>query len=560
MTPAALEKYTEWQQSEWNASVRVDPEDPSLVELAIKARDAYEATIASQENRAQLKMLLDKPGAATAAERVDLQAIDRLIRRVSGKSQQRARLAELELQQLHALYSFAYTVGETHPTAQQLRATLDTSTDVTARLDAWTALQDVGPYLKTDAGEIRDIRNKLAEGSGKPNLVALRAGEVGLSDADASKLLAKMNEDLRPLYRELHTWTRHHLAERYGQPVPDGLPVHWLPGTHGQDWSGIIPDPVAEAASFERAEDIATAAITFAGSIGLPPLGDDFLTRSSLYPPDPNSPLQKSPRPATFAVDLGEDVRVLASLRPDLASWRTAHREIAYAEAWLSASKAQKLPWRRIPAHPLVRDTAATWLALGATQPARLQAQRRISADKVPDPMQVLLHQALNYVVFVPFAGGTMAGFERAMYAEAEPMDTLNARYWDLAQHWQALSPPAPRSERWADALTRPQVVENPGSYALHALSVVAVFQLHEAAAAKVGADAWTVDLAEHKEVGAMLEALWAADLEGRPFPAAIQAATGAELSAQAMVRYFKPLHDWLVVQNVGRTNTVPNL
>jgi peptidyl-dipeptidase A len=279
-----------------------------------------------------------------------------------------------------------------------------------------------------------------------------------------------------------------------------------------------------------------------------------------LYPADPASPLQKSPRPSTFSVDLDHDVRVLASLRGDLQSWRVAHREFTYAEAWVSAASTQKLPLRRIPANPLVRDTTATWIGLGAIQPVRLQAERKIASDKVPDPMQVLLHQALNFVTFMPFAGGTMAGFERALYAEAEPVDTLNARYWALVQRWQGIQPPAARSERWADALTRPQVNENPGAYALHALSIAAVFHLHEAAATKVGGDVWTVDLANRPEVGRMLQDLWAADVQGKPFLTNVKDVAGAELSAQAMIRYFKPLQDWLVVQNVGRTAALPNL
>jgi hypothetical protein len=57
-----------------------------------------------------------------------------------------------------------------------------------------------------------------------------------------------------------------------------------------------------------------------------------------------------------------------------------------------------------------------------------------------------------------------------------------------------------------------------------------------------------------------MLQDLWAADVQGKPFLTNVKDVAGAELSAQAMIRYFKPLQDWLVVQNVGRTAALPNL
>ena len=54
-------------------------------------------------------------------------------------------------------------------------------------------------------------------------------------------LMKKMNEELLPLYRELHTYARYELAKKYGvKEVPDYLPAHWLPNRWGQDWSAMV--------------------------------------------------------------------------------------------------------------------------------------------------------------------------------------------------------------------------------------------------------------------------------------------------------------------------------
>ena len=58
-----------------------------------------------------------------------------------------------------------------------------------------------------------------------------------MTTAEMLALLDQLIGELRPLYRELHTWARYELAERYEQPVPDLLPAHWLPNRWGQQWT-----------------------------------------------------------------------------------------------------------------------------------------------------------------------------------------------------------------------------------------------------------------------------------------------------------------------------------
>ncbi len=67
------------------------------------------------------------------------------------------------------------------------------------------------------------------------------ASEYGMTtDELIARRSTQINRELRPLFRELHTWARHELARRYGQPVPDLIPAHWLPNRWGQDWAALV--------------------------------------------------------------------------------------------------------------------------------------------------------------------------------------------------------------------------------------------------------------------------------------------------------------------------------
>ena len=61
-----------------------------------------------------------------------------------------------------------------------------------------------------------------------------QVSSYGMSVEEMMRLNHGFVREIWPLYRELHTWTRHELAERYGAEVPEMLPAHWLPNRWGQ--------------------------------------------------------------------------------------------------------------------------------------------------------------------------------------------------------------------------------------------------------------------------------------------------------------------------------------
>ncbi|HEY9013645.1 MAG TPA: M2 family metallopeptidase, partial [Gemmatimonadales bacterium] len=171
-----------------------------------------------------------------------------------------------------------------------------------------------------------------------------------------------------------------------------------------------------------------------------------------------------------------------------------------------------------------------------------------------------LLQEALATVVFIPFAAGTMTRFEHALYAGGLPADRFNATWWDLARTYQGVVPPGKRDERWADALTKTHINDDPAQYYDYALSYALLFQLHDHIARQIlHQNPHDTDYYGHREVGDFLRKLMAPGAS-RPWRETLRESTGRELDAKAMVEYFAPLYRWLQVQNRGRKATLPDL
>ena len=106
----------------------------------------------------------------------------------------------------------------------------------------------------------------------------------------ADEMMAQMrqfNRELRPLYRELHTYARYELAKKYNQPVPDQLPADWLPNRWGQDWSNMVTVEGMDldgALKDKSPEWIVKQGEEFYVSLGFPRLPQSFWDKSSLYP------------------------------------------------------------------------------------------------------------------------------------------------------------------------------------------------------------------------------------------------------------------------------------
>jgi len=372
-----------------------------------------------------------------------------------------------------------------------------------------------------------------------------------------------LNRDLRPLYRELHTWARYELAKRYNVPVPEQLPAHWLPNRWGQDWGALVEVKgldVNGALGRHSAEWVMKQGEEFYRSLGFDSLPASFWENSSLYLVPDNSPYKKNTHASAWHLDLDRDVRSLMSVEPNREWYETVHHELGHVYYYMSYSRPEVPLVLRSGANRAYHEGVGSMMGLASLQRRFLAGRGLVSPTAQVDSMAGLLQEALSYVVLMPFGAGTMTRFEHALYAENLPADQLNAKWWGLARKYQGIVPPAPRGERWADALTKTHINDDPAQYYDYALSYALLFQLHDHIAREIlHQDPHDTDYYGNHEVGAFLKRLMAPGAS-RPWRTVLKETTGRELDGKAMVEYFAPLYHWLQQQNRGRKATLPEI
>jgi peptidyl-dipeptidase A len=580
-----------WRASEWEAHTHVRTNDARFAEQAQTDRQAYLDALAdptwlqtARDVLREAERLLAAQEAKTAtaaaepageddappplpditpAQVAAVDAIRTLAREVSQPTAEtRAALDRKFTTVLRFRERASYKLDGTNVPREELAASYRESTSDEERRQRWIALLAPSADLKPGYAELRDLHNTIASKGGWENHLALSLHDYGMKQQDLELLLHEAEVALRPLFRELHTWTRHALAAQYGAEVPEDVPIHWLDDPLGTTWAGVVrlPDLDVTAGLELRGPDIMVRdAETWFTDVGLAPLPVSFWEKSSLYPSPPGERFGKTGGASTWEIDMSGDIRTLMSVVPTEGWMHATHRELAIAHAMHARSQAKlPAPIRMRPPRAL-QAALATWADLGASRTARLRKLGILDAAKTPSDQELLLQEALHWVAYVPFAAGTAYEFERLVYGESLPVDRMNTRWWELARQHQGVVPPETRAERWGDALSNPRLVDAPGHYVDHALAALIAFQVHVTLCERLGLDPRTADLSGHLEVGEAFTRI--AEAEGVvDFRKAVQDVTGEPLSAEPMMRYFAPLLEWLVEQNDGRLHTLPKL
>jgi peptidyl-dipeptidase A len=160
-----------------------------------------------------------------------------------------------------------------------------------------------------------------------------QVSEYDMSTEEMLALNRRFLEELWPLYRELHTWARYELPERYGAEVPDLLPAHWLPNRWGQSWSApvSVEGLDLEVALADRdTEWLVRQGEDFFVSLGFDPLPASFYEKSSMYPLPPDAEYKKNNHASAWHMDLGDEMRSLMSVVPTEYWWTTVHHELGH--------------------------------------------------------------------------------------------------------------------------------------------------------------------------------------------------------------------------------------
>lgn len=557
------ELVTTGSETSWQMQIHIVEGDSTNAIANNKAQEEMAKFTGSNENIEKARRYLKREADLDPLQVRQLKAI---LYKAANNPQSQEKLVsqriKAETKQTEDLFGFDFRIDGKSVSANAIDDALGTEKDPAKRLKAWEASKEVGKGLKKGLANLRGLRNQTVQALGYKDYFDYQVSDYGMTTDEMVTLLKDVNKDLYPLFRELHTWARYELARKYGaKEVPDLIPAHWLPNRWGQDWSSLVEvdglDLNAALKSQSR-EWIVKQGERFYVSIGFPELPKTFWEKSDLYPLAEGAGFKKNNHASAWHMDLDKDVRSLMSVEPNPEWYETSHHELGHIYYYISYSTPEVPPLLREGANRAYHEALGSLMGMAAMQQPFVENLGLIPKGTKTDQTQILLKEALNYVVFIPFSTGTMSMFEYELYSKNLPEDQFNKKWWDLAAQYQGIAPPSARGEEYCDAATKTHINDDAAQYYDYALSYLLLFQFHDHIAREIlHQDPHATNYYGNKEVGAFISSIMKPGASG-DWRKLLKEKTGSDLSAKAMVEYFQPLMAYLKEVNKGRKYTLP--
>ncbi|WP_435876852.1 M2 family metallopeptidase [Sphingomonas quercus] len=458
-------------------------------------------------------------------------------------------------------------VGGQPINGSDIEAKMGTDRNPAELKEMWKSWHDnVGKPMRGDYMQIVQITNKGARELGFADAGAMWRSGYDMPPEAFAKLMDRLWVQVRPLYEQLHCYTRAKLNEKYGeavQPATGPIRADLLGNMWAQEW-GNIYDIVAPAGAGDLGYDIGQlleakgydpvrmvkAGEGFYSSLGFAPLPASFWEHSQIVKPRDREVVCHA---SAWDVDNKDDLRIKMCTKVNSDDFVTIHHELGhnYYQRAYNRQPFLYMNGANDGFHEAIGDFVALSITpdylvkIGLLDPAKVP-----SADK---DIGLLLRQAMDKVAFLPF-GLLMDKWRWGVFDGSIKPGVYSAAWDSLRLQYQGVTPPVERSEQDFDPGAKYHIAAGV-PYARYFLARILQFQFYQAACAQAG---WTGPLHRcsfygDKAVGEKLNAMLAMG-QSRPWPDALQAFTGKrEIDGTAMIAYFQPLLDWLRTQNKGR-------
>jgi peptidyl-dipeptidase A len=354
-------------EAQWLASTDVKPAHDAAAEVAGKASAAFNgnpALIRETQELLKSKSKL-KPITVRELEKVLLNAAEGPM---TNPGLVNARI-KAETEQASTLNGFVFKLAGTNISVNQIDNLLQSSASLEERRAVWEASKQSGVALKPGLVKLQKLRNGVAQELGHKDYFALQVTGYGMTTDEMVKLQDDFLREMRPLYLQLHTYTKHALAKKFGQPVPKLIPAHWINNRWGQEWSGIVEAAKLESYFTNKAPEWVTkTAEEFYTGLGFPKLPQTFWSASDLYPVKPGEARKKNTHASCWHVDLDKDIRSLMSVEANQWWFMTAHHELGHGYYFVSYTRPEVPPLLRIGANPAFHEGMGELISLAAGQ------------------------------------------------------------------------------------------------------------------------------------------------------------------------------------------------
>ena len=388
-----------------------------------------------------------------------------------------------ESKQTSDLFGHDYKLNGKSVSTNDLDEVLKTSIVLEDRLAAWRSSKEVGKDLKDGLNNLRNLKNKTVQTLKYEDFFQYQVSEYGMSSEEMVTLCDQMVNEVWPLYRELHTWARYELAKKYSKEVPEFLPAHWLPNRWGQDWSSMVNVKGLNIDNYLKEkgpEYIMDQGEQFYISLGFDSLPDSFYEKSSLYPLPEGADYKKNNHASAWHMDLDTDVRSLMSVKPNTEWWGTVLHELGHIYYYQSYSTPDIPIVLRGGANRGYHEAMGSLIGLASLQQPFLQGRGMVSKKAKVDEISLLMREALDFIVHIPWGAGVMTHFEHELYSKDLPIDEYNKRWWELVKQYQGIEPPEKRGEEYCDAATKTHINNDAAQYYDYSISNVLLFMFHD--------------------------------------------------------------------------------
>ena len=433
--------------------------------------------------------------------------------------------------------------------------------------EMWASWHDnVGAPMKDDYARMVNIANQGARELGFKNVGAMWRSQYDMSADEFAALTEKLWQQVKPLYDDLHCYTRTKLNEKYGdavQPATGPIRADLLGNMWAQEW-GNIYDVVAPAGAGNIGYDVTELLKAksydpikmvktgegFFSSLGFAPLPETFWDRSMFVKPADREVVCHA---SAWNIDNKDDIRIKMCIKVSADDFTTIHHELGHN--YYQRAYNQQDPLHLDGANDGFHEAIGDMIGLSIT-PDYLVEIGLLDQAQVPGPdkdLGLLLRQGMDKLAFLPF-GLLVDRWRWGVFDGSIKPAGYNDAWTALRLQYQGITPPVDRPD---DAFDPGAKYHIPGNtpYTRYFLARILQFQFYKAACDIAG---WQGPLHRctffgNKEVGNRLNAMLEMGAS-KPWPDALEAFTGSrDMDGTAMVEYFAPLQTWLKQQNKGK-------
>ncbi|MCB9556522.1 MAG: M2 family metallopeptidase [Deltaproteobacteria bacterium] len=442
----------------------------------------------------------------------------------------------------------------------QLKLIIAKSRNYDDLLAAWKGWRTIAPPMRAKFERYVELGNAGARSLGFNDLGELWKSNYDMSPEAFEAEVDRLWSQVKPLYQDLHCYTRTRLQKTYGKKnVPDGkaLPAHLLGNMWSQSWENIqsilLPERSA-AIDLERTfaqkkideQEMVRYGERFFTSLGLTKLPETFWQRSMFVKPSDREVVCHA---SAWDVDYESDLRIKMCIRKNGEDFNTIHHELGHN--YYQYYYRQQRPLFRNSANDGFHEGLGDTISLSVT-PSYLVKLGLLNRAPTND-LNTLMERALGKIAFLPF-GILIDKWRWDVFSGKITPANYNKAWWDLRTRYQGIAAPVERSEQDFDPGAKFHIPANV-PYTRYFLAHILQFQFHRALCKISGHEGplHKCSIYENKAAGERLKAMMEMGMS-EPWPKALEALTGEKkMDASAILAYFKPLHDWLKKQNQGQ-------